>query len=187
MKTKLPLCAALLPLLAAATAFAQGGGIFSFDEFGHGAFGPGHIAPDPGPGGLNAVLTYNLPFAGVPGDVLLHDANEPGNPIFDVLRFNGNGTLIFYSDNIGGADAPADTTSPPTVLYPNQVNLQEVGPEGNNGAIYTPAPGNPGYDPAFLPTYNFISDGVVPEPNAVMLLICGISLVGITHRKRGAR
>lgn len=187
MKSKLSLCAALLPMLAAATAFAQGGGIFSFDEFGNGAFGPGFIAPDPGPGGLNAVLTYNLPFPGIPGDVLLHDANEPGNPFFDILRFNGNGTLIFYSDNIGGADAPADTASPPTALYPNQVNLQEVGPEGNNGAIYTPGPANPGYDPAFLPTYNFISDGVVPEPSAVMLLVCGVSLFGITHRKRGAR
>jgi hypothetical protein len=186
MMVKLSLVAAWLPLLVAGTAFAQGP-VISFDEFGNGAFGPGFLAPDPGPGGLNPVLTYNLPFAGVPGDVFLHDANEPGNPFLDVLRFNGNGTLVFYSDNIDGADAPGDTPAPPGAFYPNQVHIPEVGPEGNNGAIYTPLPGQPGFDPGFLPTYNFVSDGVVPEPSTALLLAWGPALLAIVQRRRRAK
>src|SRR5262245_11481491 len=40
------------------------------DEFGKGVgtIGPGFIAPDPGPGGQAATLTYTLPFVGVVGD-----------------------------------------------------------------------------------------------------------------------
>ena len=185
MKIKLLTCAAFLPLLVVGNAFAQVGS-FAFDEFGNGAFGPGVLAPDPGPGGLPSVMTYHLPFAGVPGDVLLHDADVAGNPFLDVLRFNGNGTLLFYSDNVDGADSPADTPSPPSALYPNQVNLQEVGPEGNNGVFYTPGPNDPGFDPS-QPTYHFISDGVVPEPGVATLLICGASLLAITRRKRDGR
>jgi hypothetical protein len=65
------------------------------------------------------------------------------------------------------------------------VNLQEIGPEGNNGAIYTPSPGQPGYDPGFLPTYNFVSDGVVPEPGTAMLLaLGGPALVAAAQRRR---
>src|SRR5690348_9406862 len=95
--------------------------VLPFDELGNGAFGPGVIQPDPGPGGLPAVMTYRLPFAGVPGDVLLHDGALTA-PFLDVVRFNGNGTLLFYSDNTDGFDAPADTPSPPAALYPNQIH-----------------------------------------------------------------
>src|SRR5947207_4323760 len=79
--------------------------VITFDEFGNGAFGPGVIQPDPGPGGLPAVMTYPLPFPGTVGDLLVHDPLE-GGLVLDVIRWNGNGTLCFYSDNIGGADAP---------------------------------------------------------------------------------
>ena len=56
----------------------------------------------------------------VAGDVLLQDGI--GGPILDVVRFNpaGNGgnpdyhaSLLFYSDNVDGFDALADTSSPP--------------------------------------------------------------------------
>jgi hypothetical protein len=158
--------------------------IFSFDEFGNGAFGPGVIQADPGPGGLGAVMTYRLPFAGVPGDVLLHDASVAGNPFLDVIRFNGNGTLVFYSDNTDGLDSPADTPSPPTALYANQVNLQEIGNEVNNGAVYTPGPNQPGFDPSG-PTYNLISDGTgAPEPASVSLMAVGAALGGLIVVKR---
>src|SRR5690242_1976361 len=73
------------------------------DEFGNGSILltapiplPSKIGDDPGPGGLSNVLIYGLPFAGVQGDVLL---NDPGLGVLDVIRFNGNGTLAFYSDN----------------------------------------------------------------------------------------
>src|SRR5438874_12945959 len=123
---------------------------------------------DPGPGGLSPVLIYTLPFLGVQGDVFLTDADFGGAPL-DVIRFNGDGTLIFYSDNIGGFDAPADTSGPPTVLYTNRVSIPEIGPEGNNGAFYTPTESNPGFGP-LAPSYNFVSDGsAVPEPGTLTL------------------
>src|ERR1700730_11685008 len=64
----------------------------NFDENGNGTT-PGFFSNDPGPGGLNNVLTYNLPFTGVAGDVLVND----GAGLGDIIRFNGNGTVIFYS------------------------------------------------------------------------------------------
>src|SRR5439155_26985516 len=108
----------------------------SVDENGHGTleFGdgaviplPATVQPDPGPGGLGAVLTYNLlgPPSLVAGDVELFDAAE--GLVLDVLRFNPAGTggdgypasLLFYSDNLDGFDALADTVGPPTAFYAN--------------------------------------------------------------------
>ena len=161
------------------------GGTISIDENGNGigTVGPGFLGNDPGPGGLNGVLIYQLPFAGVQGDVGLLDNGIP----LDYVRFNGNGTVIFYSDNVDGFDAIGDTPAPPGQLYQNLVRLEELGPEGNNGAIYTPLPGQPGYDPNALPTYNLISDGsAVPEPSSVIQLALGLGALGLAgfNRKR---
>ncbi len=153
MNAKTTLAALLMLMLCAELARGQAGPPLHFDEQGNGAFGPGVLAPDPGPGGLPAVLTYHLPYAGLPGDVLLTDA-DAGGAFLDVIRFNGNGTLLFYSDNVDGFDNLADTPSPPDALLPNQIRIPEVGPEGNNGALYTPTPNQPGFDPS-LPTYFF--------------------------------
>src|SRR5204863_701600 len=120
--------------------------LITIDEFGHGigTLGPGFIGNDPGPGGLNGVLIYNLPFVGTQGDLFLLEPTGGGS---DVLRFNGNSTVIFYSDNVGGADAPADTATPPGQFYTNLLQINEVGPEGNNGFFYVPVAGNPGFNP----------------------------------------
>src|SRR5438067_857925 len=138
-------------------ALTCGAATITIDELGNGigTVGPGFVGNDPGPGGLNGVLIYTLPFAGVQGDVLMLD----GGAVLDVIRFNGNGTVIFYSDNTDGADALADTPAPPGALYPNQVRIFEVGPEGNNGALYTPLANEPGFSPTAGPpiSYNFIS------------------------------
>src|SRR5437867_532860 len=89
------------------------------DENGNGVgtLGPGFLAPDPGPGGLPSVLTYDLPFAVTPGDVFLFD----GLIFLDVIRFNNSAddgivlatdgspfTLVFYSDNVDGFDARSE-------------------------------------------------------------------------------
>jgi hypothetical protein len=122
MKIRLLLLATVMCL--ASHGLAQN--IVAVDEWfnGIGTTGNGTLKNDPGPGGLSNVLTYALPFVGVPGDVLLQ-ANEPGigQVVFDVVRFNGDGTLIFYSDNVPVSDAPGDTPGPPGILYGNSVTI----------------------------------------------------------------
>jgi hypothetical protein len=153
----------------------------------------GVLAPDPGPGGLPSVLTYNLlgPPGLVAGDLLLI---EPGsNLIEDVIRFNPAGTggnpaypasLVFYSDNIGGADSLGDTPSPPTAFYANTLVLPEVGSEDHvNGATYTPTANQPGFIPGFNVTYDITSD--VPEPGSLALLATGgLPLLGFLRRRK---
>jgi hypothetical protein len=181
MTSRILLAALLLPMLCAGLAWGQAAPLV-FDEEGHGAFGPGVLAPDPGPAGLPLTLTYHLPYAGLQGDVLLTDA-DAGGVFLDVIRFNGNGTLVFYSDNVDGIDNLADTINPPATLYANQIMIPEVGPEGNNGAFYTPTPNQPGFDPSF-PTYFFQSDTPVPEPSSIALLSLGTGVVGFFGWRR---
>jgi hypothetical protein len=153
----------------------------------------GVLAPDPGPGGLPSVLTYNLlgPPSLVAGDVLLTD----GGAILDVVRFNPAGTgspgyqasLLFYSDNIDGFDSRGDTFSPPGSSYTNQVRIPELGNEVNNGAIYTPLAGQPGFVTGFQVTYDLISDGLGPVPEPTWIVLPGVfvmMLVGIWRKQR---
>ena len=100
----------------------------------------------------------------------------------DVLRFNGDHTLLFYSDNLDGFDAPADTSAPPARLYQNQVSIPEVGTDDDNGAFYTPGVEQPGgigisaIDEEIVVRYHFISDSpapVTPEPSSLALLLSG--------------
>jgi hypothetical protein len=65
VNSRVILAAIVLPLVCAGLAWGQAAPLV-FDEQGHGAFGPGVLARDPGPGGLPAVLTYQLPYAGLP-------------------------------------------------------------------------------------------------------------------------
>ena len=155
------------------------------DEFGVGTIKGGPFGPNPVPigsalmpdptGGVPAwnVLVYNLPFAGVAGDVLMHDFTL-ADPFLDVIRFDGQGHLIFYSDNVDGFEAPADTPSPPNPLLANQAHILEQGPEGGfQFGVYTPDVNQPGWDPQ-APQYMFISDYAVPEPGSAAVMLAGL-------------
>jgi len=173
----------------------------TIDENGHGTVTGGEspaslsssMQADPGPGGLSSVLTYTLPtgLTVVPGDVHLTDADF--GTFLDVIRFNQAvgavalpGTIAFYSDNVDGFDALADTSGPPSSAYENLVSIPEVGPEGANGAFYTPTPNQPGYVSGFAVTYHFISDSAVPEPASWAMMLMGFAGIGLTlqHRRK---
>jgi len=190
----------LLGLAVAATLSATGGKAFAqaannptitVDENGNGSLVfpggapfnvPGVLAADPGPGGLALALTYNLlgPPGLVAGDLILLEPGG-GGLISDIIRFNPAGTapgyaasLVFYSDNLDGADALADRGFP-TALYGNNITFTEVGPEvGPNGFTYTPTANQPGFIPGFGVTYVIRSDlaPAIPEPSS--LALCGV-------------
>jgi hypothetical protein len=179
--------------ITTASSFAQL--IYTFDEFGNSS-GPssappisaGVLQPDPSGGLTVPVLVYTVPLPLVTGDVVLTEPGQPtGGQFSDVVRFwNPTGInltqIIFYSDfsATDPKDSPADTGLPQPMINP--VFINEIGPEGNNGALYTPAAGAPGSFPGALIQYNIISD--VPEPNVLALAILGGGLLLFTLKRR---
>jgi hypothetical protein len=180
--TKALIVSGLTLVVSATTLFGQGGPLFTFDENGNGNINgapvPANLGPDPSGGVTTSqVLIYLLPFPVVPGDVGLVEPNDPTQRASDIVRFfnspAGNQSfLIFYSDISPSdpADALADTGLP---FSPNAILIPEIGPEGNNGALWAPAPGMPGSNSAGV-QYNILSD--VPEPGSATLLLAGLGL-----------
>jgi hypothetical protein len=154
---------------------------------------PCSFVADPGPGGLPSVMTYDMvnPPGLVTGDVEILD---PLSGISDLIRFNSGqrfangdlGALLFYSDNTDGVDRPADVGLP-TAFNTNFLVFTEVGNEVNNGLVYIPTAGQPGFVAgASAPIqYTFISDGAgpVPEPTTLALLGGGL-MAGLVKRIR---
>jgi len=183
------------------TSFAQ---LYTFDENGNSSgprsgppISPGILQPDPSGGLLVPVLVYNLPLPLITGDVVLV---EPGNPATggqysDVIRFwNPTGInmtqIIFYSDNstTEPGDVPPDSGLADTGLPAQLINpifIPEVGPEGNNGALYTPPAGGPGSIPGAVGLqYDIISDSPVPEPGPLALSTLGGGLLLAALKRR---
>jgi hypothetical protein len=155
----------------------------------NGAYHPGILQNDPGPGGLPLALTYTTPAGLVVGDLLLH---EPITGESDLIRWNNNATLVFYSEiPIEPGEIPNDADiGLPGQSYPgNGVSVIETGlvlnpvpvmvpysENGMNGYIYVPIVGQPGFNPAAPgSTYIIVSD--IPEPSTVALV--GLSLAGL--------
>lgn len=158
-----------------------------------GATIPSQMLADPGPGGLQLALTFTL--AGAPalqtGDVRLLEPGGGTNEVFsDLIRFNPatNGTdyLVFYSGLTLGEPPDGDKadTGLPSQFYSNLIELSEIGAEGNNGVVYTPVAGQPGFDTTgtYAITYNIISD--VPEPSVFALAGLGAAALLVFHRRR---
>jgi hypothetical protein len=168
--------------LAATSAFAQAGPVITVDELGKGTFNGNPLISGIGVDPMSGISTlfYRLPFAGTPGDVVLLEPGPIPQQTSDILRFDGQGTLYFFSErettDVPPFD-PADVAQLPSLNTASQpVFLQEVGPEGNNGAFYTPNPGDPGFVPGTTGlSYNFISD--VPEPSSGLLTMLGGGLL----------
>jgi len=184
--------------ISATPLFAQ---IFTFDENGNSTgagISPGVLQAGPS-GGLPSgipVLVYQLAMPVVSGDVVLVEAGQPPTAFSDVVRFWNVTTganvsqIIFYSDiettepepvNLADTGLPSLLTSPVSPVY-----INEVGPEGNNGAVWTPPAGAPGSSLAgVVVQYNIISD--VPEPGSLALLAGGLGiLLGVDRfRQKG--
>lgn len=175
----------LLKLGCAALLFGasmQASTLITVDEYGHGL--PYQLGPDPGPGGLPSTLIYSLPFTGVAGDVELIDTST-GIPA-DVIRFNGDGTLIYYSaGTAANTPALADEPRPPFPVS----NTIQINENTSGEAFYTPTSGDPGYDATALPSYEFLensSASAVPEPASVGLVLASLAGLLIARRRRSS-
>jgi len=164
--------------------------VMVFDEKGNGGIGmlvPFPGGPDKEVFEIPSTLDPNQPpstpglqyhpeqdnFTAQPGDVVLVD---PGGATSDLIRFNGDGSINFYSVPDGRfMDGLADNSAFPTFLLPNVVFVPETYPGPDLGAKYVPTPGQPGFSDflgAGVPYY-FISEkpwpaGSIPEDAALL-------------------
>ena len=177
------------------TAFGQPGGLIRFDEFGHMT-----INGLPGPGGVLAVdpstglttLCYQLPFPANPGDILLLEQPQ-ATQASDLIRFLGGNQVYFYSDF-----NPNDPLEPGNLADKNPIPpigpvfraFDEMGVEGGLDGLfgYAPGPADIGGSTAFPASYDIISDGMVPEPGAMVLTsLGGLMLLVLQQRRRAVR
>jgi len=134
---------------------------------------------DKGPGGLKNALTFdNFGLKGTQGDLAIFNKSNLLSGPDDILRFNGDSTVVFYS--IKGGQDGADIGLP-TKLYDNVAIALE---DAKGNISYTPTQGQPGYDGNLLPTFE-LNSGIVPEPHLLGFMLVGLGMVvfGFTMRK----
>jgi hypothetical protein len=125
-------------------------------------------------------MTYgDIIFTSVQGDLLIIEPLT--GLISDVIRFNGDGTLIFYSDNSDGVEDLADTGLP-TAFYTNIFQLTETSlTGGGSGVVYNTVPGLPGADGNRDVSILYIiqSDSPAAEPMASFLVFGGLAVLAV--------
>lgn len=139
--------------------------IYTLDNTGNAYYTAGDLSPatqatDPVSG--LTTLEYTLPFAGTAGDVLFQQ-NASG-PVTDLLRFDGNSHVYFFSTD--GVGSPAYVAALPATGSPN------AGPfilQNSSATLasqnYNPTSGQPGYNAGTQYSVNV----VVPEPSPMVL------------------
>ncbi|WP_291297855.1 hypothetical protein [Elioraea sp.] len=160
----------------------------------------GMVGPDPGPGGLGAVLSYFIANASDPalmvaGDVqlclslALCDVSST-----DILRFNSapgaQGVFVYSSPffpRIGEPGSLADTPSSPLDFYANRLFFEITADDTT--FFYKPEPGQPGYinafdGRAFEASYTYVTR--IPEPGTALLVASALAMLGLAGA-RGAR
>lgn len=146
----------------------------------------GHYQIDP----ISGITGWYYQLGGtninVAGDVLLLEPDAPAGTISDLLRFDGNG--VYFFSELEPNDTNPDKADVPVIPQPiNPVVLTEVGSEGNNGVLYVPGAGQPGYDlSGVLPgiRYDIVSDVPEPASTTVLLAGAGLCLLSAARRKR---
>lgn len=214
MKLRVLLCAVLAGLVWCSLAKANGvAAVVAVDEHGNGYWVPPGGAAIPLlqiPSGLGTAgakssgfgaageplsgfgVSYLLPFPVAPGQLLIF---EPGTPnLSDIIVFVEN-RLTFISDGTDGVDAPADVPIPLEALQPSLpfaglvATTVEIGPEGNNYALYNPLGAMPGSMVGTAPIavdYTFVSDGTIPLPSAVGMGAVGLGLITVRRNVKRA-
>jgi hypothetical protein len=178
-------------MLLAAPVVPLQGAVIQLDQFGNGQIDStpisGFVSSYNDGTNTFSALTYNLPFSGQEGSLVLTDPNFSDLPM-EILIFNGAGNVFFFAGNM--PSSLAFVASPPN---PDNTSLQfvsDVGPEDSSTATYTPNPGDPGFDLSG-PTY-IIYNGVAglpplaptPEPETAVLLAAGAIAMAVARRTR---
>ena len=162
------------------------GGTIQLDQFGNGLIGStpisGYLSNYYDGTNTYSALTYNLPFSGQEGSLVMTDPNFSDLPM-EILIFNGAGSVFFFAGNMPGSEA--FVPSPPALDYTSLAFVSDTGPEDSSTATVTPSPGAPGYDisgPVYL-----IDNGTAPvmpsspEPGTIVLIAGGTLLLGLAR------
>ena len=177
---KVILAVSIAAAIGASSALAQP--LISVDEWGNGTIGGSPLPWQTSlvePFSGMTTLSYNLPFLGNRGDVVIADSD---GTVSDIIRFDGNSHLFFFSD-LPPAISLADVGIPGPVAAAPALFFNEVivgGAEGYFG--YLPVGNDPGGTTAPV-MYDFISS-YIPEPSLPALLACGFGILTLGRRRR---